>query len=208
MSTSNTLIQVKKSGISGNTPVDLNTGELALNYADGKLFYKDTNDTISSIENQNTFSTIVVDSTYVVSNSTHDVITFVSGDNINLSTDTISKTITINSSGGEQKGNLLTSSTISNQILDSYDGSVYRTTKYVIQALSGTQIHCCEVILSHNDIKTSLSQYGIVKSTRFNLFTLDSDIVTGNVILYITPVNNDTQIDFIRTSIISRSLPV
>jgi len=53
-----------------------------------------------------------------------------------------------------------------------------------------------------------LSQYGIVKSTRFNLFTLDSDIFGGQVLLYITPANDNTQIDFIRTSIVSRTLPV
>ena len=51
----NTAIQIKKSGSSGNTPVDLNIGELAINYADGKLFYKDGGNYISSIQNQNTF---------------------------------------------------------------------------------------------------------------------------------------------------------
>ena len=36
---SNTAIQLKKSGATGNTPSGLSYGELALNYADGKLYY-------------------------------------------------------------------------------------------------------------------------------------------------------------------------
>jgi len=209
MSTANTVIQVKKSGVTGNTPVGLNTGELALNYADGKIFYLNSDDGISSIENQNTFSTVNVNSTLVVANTTTDTLKFISGDGITISADAGAKTITFSAGGGSIiSGSLLTSATTPNQVLDSFNPDTYRTCKYTIQALSGTQVHSCEAIITHNDIKTSLSQYGIVKSTRFNLFTLDSDIFGGQVVLYITPANDNTQIDFIRTSIVSRTLPV
>ena len=209
MSTANTVIQVKKSGVTGNTPVGLNTGELALNYADGKIFYLNSANGISSIENQNTFSTINVNSTLLVANTPTDSLNIVSGDGITISTDTANKTITFSAGGGSTiSGSLLTSSDTPNQVLNSFNPDTYRTCKYTIQALSGTQVHSCEVMLTHNDIKTTLSQYGIVKSTRFNLFTLDSDIVSGNVVLYITPSNDNTQVDFIRTSIVSRTLPV
>ena len=207
MSTANTVIQVKKSGVTGNTPVGLNTGELALNYADGKIFYLDSLDGISSIENQNTFSTINVDSTLVVANSITDTLNLNAGEGIAISANSVTKTVTISISG-ENVGSLLTTSSTPNQVLDSYNPDTYRTCKYTIQALSGTQVHSCEAILTHNDIKTTLSQYGIVKSTRFNLFTLESDIVGGEVVLYITPANDNTQVDFIRTSIVSRTLPV
>ena len=48
----NTVIQLKKSGDIGNTPLsaDLSYGEVALNYADGKLFYKNASNQIKSIE--------------------------------------------------------------------------------------------------------------------------------------------------------------
>jgi hypothetical protein len=207
MSSANTVIQVKKSGVTGNTPVGLNTGELALNYADGKIFYLDSIDGISIIENQNTFSTINVDSTLVVANNSTDTLKINAGEGIAIDANTTTKTITISISG-ENVGSLLTTSNTENQVLDSFDPDTYRTCKYTIQALSGTQVHSCEAILTHNDIKTTLSQYGIVKSTRFNLFTLDSDIFGGQVLLYITPANDNTQIDFIRTSIVSRTLPV
>ena len=215
MSSANTLILVKKSGVTGNTPVDLEVGELALNYADNKLFYKDGLGIISSIQNQNTFETINVNSTLIVASNPTDIFSIQSGTNISIDTDVVNKKITINSTGGggggtsyTSNGSLLTSSTDSNQILDSFSASTYRTVKYVIQAISGSNIHSCDVILTHNDTDTFASQYGVVKSSGTNLFTLGSTITEGTVQLLITPTNAATQIDFLRTSIIARTLPV
>lgn len=39
-------IKIKNSGISSNVPSSLEFGELAINYADGKIFYKDSANTI------------------------------------------------------------------------------------------------------------------------------------------------------------------
>lgn len=93
---SNTAIQLKKSGETGNTPSDLNHGEVAINYADGKLYYKNAIDTISYISNQDSFVTINVDSELVIATSPSDTLTFVSGNNITLSANAYTKTITIN----------------------------------------------------------------------------------------------------------------
>ena len=57
--TTNTAIQLRKSGQTGNTPADLQYGEVALNYADGKLYYKNDSNVISYITNQDTFSTVL-----------------------------------------------------------------------------------------------------------------------------------------------------
>ena len=84
MSSANTLILVKKSGVTGNTPVDLEVGELALNYADNKLFYKDGLGIISSIQNQNTFETINVNSTLIVASNPTDIFSIQSGTNISI----------------------------------------------------------------------------------------------------------------------------
>lgn len=44
---SNTVIQIKGSGVTGNVPASLQPGELAINYVDGKLFYgNSTNQTV------------------------------------------------------------------------------------------------------------------------------------------------------------------
>ena len=207
MSSSNTVIQVKKSGVTGNTPVDLNVGELAINYADGKLFYKDIADNISSIQNQNTFETINVNSTLVIASSPTDILNLVAGSNITLTPDAINKSITISSSGGEATGTLLTSTTSANQVLDTYNKSTYRTVKYIIQAISGSNIHSSEVILTHNDTDTFASQFGVVKSGPV-LYTLSSTIDGSNVQLLITPINSVTRIDFLRNSLIARTLPI
>lgn len=47
---SNTLIKLKKSSVAGKAPLvgDLDYGELALNYADGKLYYKNSSNQIAS----------------------------------------------------------------------------------------------------------------------------------------------------------------
>lgn len=46
----NTVIQLKHSTTSGNTPVSLSNGELAINNFDGKLFYRDPSGTIQTIQ--------------------------------------------------------------------------------------------------------------------------------------------------------------
>jgi len=53
----NTVIALKKSSIPGSSPADLANGEIAINYADGLLFYKDSSNTIVSFDISGTFST-------------------------------------------------------------------------------------------------------------------------------------------------------
>ncbi|NBP55057.1 hypothetical protein EBU71_00665 [bacterium] len=101
----NTTLQLKKSGQSGNVPSTLSYGELALNYADGKLFYKASNGSIASIStgsSTQSFATINVNSSLILATSPSDTLSIVPGNNITISADTFNKTITINStaSGG------------------------------------------------------------------------------------------------------------
>jgi hypothetical protein len=105
----NTTLQLRKSGETGNVPPSLAYGELALNYADGKLFYKAANGTITYIQSgggggssSNSFATINVDSSLILATSPTDTLSFVAGNNVTISACTISKTITINSSDIDQ----------------------------------------------------------------------------------------------------------
>jgi hypothetical protein len=93
---SNTTIQLKKSGQSGNTPADLNYGEVAINYADGKLFYKNGVG-IKAIENQKTFSTINANNSLIIATTPTDILSLVAGSNITINSNTTTKTVTINS---------------------------------------------------------------------------------------------------------------
>lgn len=99
---SNTAIFIKKSGVTGNTPVNLNYGEIAINYADGKLYYKDDLNTIQYINNQDTFSTINASGTLILASSPTDILNLIAGNNITFTSNSTSKSITISStaSGG------------------------------------------------------------------------------------------------------------
>lgn len=101
----NTTVQLKKSGVTGNVPPSLSYGELALNYADGKLFYKASNGSIASISTSpatDSFATINANSSLILATSPYDTLSILPGNNITISTDTFNKRITINStaSGG------------------------------------------------------------------------------------------------------------
>ena len=103
---SNTAIQLKKSGATGNTPSGLAFGEVALNYADGKLYYKNSLGGTSYISNQFSFDTINSNNSLIFAGSGSDTLSFVAGDNVSITTNTTTKTITINASvaGGSDPG--------------------------------------------------------------------------------------------------------
>lgn len=65
------IIKIKRSGDEGATPSDLELGELALNYKDGKIFYKDNEGNIQFLKSQRlVFSQNVPSSTW---NINHDL---------------------------------------------------------------------------------------------------------------------------------------
>jgi hypothetical protein len=49
-------IKIKRSGTATQVPVSLEHGELAINYADGKLFYRDTSDQIVELSSSGSIS--------------------------------------------------------------------------------------------------------------------------------------------------------
>jgi hypothetical protein len=93
----NTVIQLKKSATPSATPTDLANGELAINYADGKLFYKAANGTITSISGEGSnFGIVNANGTLIVSDTTGDVISILPGDNITIVGDAINDRLIIN----------------------------------------------------------------------------------------------------------------
>lgn len=99
----NTVISLKSSGTSNSAPANLAYGELALNYADGKLFYKSSNGSILSIKNAPpetpSFGTINVAGAHVVAGSPGSILNLVAGTNILIDTDIVNDVITISASG-------------------------------------------------------------------------------------------------------------
>lgn len=96
----NTTLQLKKSGQSGNVPSSLSFGELALNYADGRLYYKHANNSIASISTGSptqSFATVNANSSLILATSPTDTLSIIPGNNITITTDTFGKSIIINS---------------------------------------------------------------------------------------------------------------
>lgn len=106
MSTSNLAIQIKNSGQTGNTPSDLVHGEIAINYADGKIYYKNDLNVIENITNQDSFSTINANGTLVLATSPTDILNIIPGNNTIIVANSVSKSITIESiaTGGGSGG--------------------------------------------------------------------------------------------------------
>ena len=95
---------------------------------------------------------------------------------------------------------LTTSTTTTNQVVDSFSSNIYRTAKYLIQANFGTSYHSSEALMIHDGTTASLVVYGDVM-TGSSLMTLDADVSDGNVRLLATPLNAATTIKVVRTSI-------
>lgn len=99
----NTVIQLKKSSTPAATPSSLANGELAINYADGKLFYKNSAGYIVEISTGggggNSFGTVNANGTMVVSDTSGDILTLIAGSGINIVGDAINDAITISAPG-------------------------------------------------------------------------------------------------------------
>jgi hypothetical protein len=94
----NTTIRLKKSSVSAHLPTatQLEHGEIALNYADGKIFYKDPSNNIQQISGSaNTFYTVNANGTLLVSTSPTDILTINPGNNIEITGNFLTDTLTI-----------------------------------------------------------------------------------------------------------------
>lgn len=129
----NTVIALKKSATPGSVPASLQFGELGINYADGKLFYKNTNNQIAEISgaSQNYFGTVNANNTLIVADTPADVVTMVPGDNITIVGDAVNDKVTIGlkndvtvpgivtilAAGGDEGGELRLANALTNSIL-------------------------------------------------------------------------------------------
>ena len=101
MAIANTTLQIRKSGTTGVKPTTLANGELALNYADGKLYYKNSLGAVSYFYGPS-FSTANANNTLILASTPNDIISIVPGTNINITACTITKTITFDAAPGAQ----------------------------------------------------------------------------------------------------------
>ena len=218
----NTTIRLKKSGVVSNVPSSLDLGELALNYADGKLYYKNASGVITYISSgatTNSFATINSNSSLILATSNTDILSLVGSNNITINTDTINKKITIgasltsslfaNSSNIGASANATAqlydlvntaqgvASYAANQVsyLNSYSNAAYA------QANSATSL----AQSAYNYANTLTSGGGSGSTTFFNYLTVQKQLYTANASQtnffvnytapYVTVVVNGSTID-------------
>lgn len=85
--------------------------------------------------------------------------------------------------------------------LDSYSSTVYRSARYFVQIVDGSDIHISEISLFHDGVKAYINEYGIATNNG-QLGVFDAELTLGNVIVNFTP-NNATsmQIKMVRIGI-------
>lgn len=127
----NTVISIKKSGLPGATPSSLQLGELGLNYNDGKLYYLNSGNTISSIYTSNSYSVISANSSLLLASNPNDILTINPSGAIVITTDIFTDRINIgirNSTTSQNGVVQLYSGTDSNSISLSATASSVNTT--------------------------------------------------------------------------------
>ncbi len=129
----NTVIALKKSATPSSVPTNLANGELAINYADGKLYYRAANGTIASISGNepNYFGTVNANNTLVVADTPGDIFTIAAGKNIDIVGDAINDKLTVKltddvavpgllsvtASSGDEGGEIRLANAVTNSLL-------------------------------------------------------------------------------------------
>jgi len=109
-------------------------------------------------------------------------------------------TITIPNLGRITGTQLTTSTTTADQVVDSFDGTLYRTAKYLVQITSGPDTHASEILVSNNGLDPPpYTQYANIKSAG-DLATFRFELNGSNVRLLVTPVSAVTKIKVFRTT--------
>ena len=90
--------------------------------------------------------------------------------------------------------------TSTNQVIETFAVSTYRTAKYIVQASSTTNYHSTEVLLIHDNTNVYMTEYGTIFSN-ISLMTLDADIVNGEVRLLCSPTQANTNIKLQRITV-------
>ena len=90
--------------------------------------------------------------------------------------------------------------TTTDQVVDTFSASTYRTAKYIVQMSHSSGYHSNEILLVHDGSTVYMTTYAEV-ITASSLGTVDADINSGNVRLLVTPSNTNTDINVTRINV-------
>jgi hypothetical protein len=98
MAITNTTVVLLNSGTSGNVPSNLLYGQLALNYYDGKLYYLNSSNTITYLNNSLSFATINANGSLILAGSPTDTLSIAGVNGASISACTTTKTFIVDAS--------------------------------------------------------------------------------------------------------------
>lgn len=100
---------------------------------------------------------------------------------------------------GTVQANYYAASTIdANQVIDSFDATLYRSAKYVVQCTHGTDFQTIEILVMHNGTDVYITRYGLMY-TADELATFSATKSGDDIQLLSTPANTNTTFKFTRT---------
>lgn len=109
-------------------------------------------------------------------------------------------TLSIPNIGRITGAQLTTSTTAPDQLVDSFDGTLFRSAKYFVQITSGSDTHASEILVSNNGLDPPpFTQYANIKSGG-DLATFRFELNGSNVRLLATPISASTKIKVFRTT--------
>ena len=89
--------------------------------------------------------------------------------------------------------NLTTSSTASSQVLHALPYAEYRTAKYIIQCVSGSNLQAQEILLIHDGSNVYMTEYSqVLGPSNTPISTFDARISGSSIQLLVSPVNSIT----------------
>lgn len=125
----NTVIALKKSATSSNKPSSLANGELAINFADGILYYKHANGTIASVSGTggsfNYVGTIDANGTLLVSDTPGDIISIYPGNGVTIVGDAVNDRMYVNAAPIGASANNFANTKLANTSGVSFAGDLY-----------------------------------------------------------------------------------
>ena len=184
---SNTLIRLKYSTTTGNTPSSLANGEIAINGFDGKLFYADPSGNVKpfvadagpsglNTEIQFNDAGTMAGSANLTFNKTSGLLSVESAkSNSYYDIKNVVRQISAN----------VTTTSVTQTALITFLTTDYGSGKFIIQATRGSSRQVTELLVVHDGSSVYATEYAIVR-TGNNLFDIEVDNLTGIIVVTAT----------------------
>lgn len=97
-------------------------------------------------------------------------------------------------------GNAVVTTTTSNNVIDTFSTSLYRSAKYYIQITDNTNYYSSEYLVMHDNTNATGVEYAILYSNN-SLANVTSDVSGGNVRLLVAPNTAGAIVKFKRVAV-------